>query len=219
VKTLFSRARRGLSFANVMSVTAVFVALGGTSYAAVSLSKDSVGSWQIRTGAVDKSEVHRGAVAASEIRRNGVNRSEIRRDAVGPSEVRQNAINTDEIADGGVAAADLSAAARAELTAAKAVSFHTASTAAGAAAGGNAKGIAHTAGSGVYTIEFGEDVSGCHFAATVGGVKTTSGIEQPPGTARWATASPAADVSTVVVKTFDAAGDPLDAPFHLLLTC
>jgi hypothetical protein len=219
VKTLFLRARRGLSFANVMSATAVFVALGGTTYAAVSLSHDSVGSWQIRTAAVDKSEIHRSAVAASEIRRNGVNRSEIKRDAVGPSEVRPNAINTDEIADGGLAAADLSAAARAELTAANAVSFHTASTAAGVASGGNAKAIAHTAASGIYTVEFGQDVSACHFSATVGGVKTKTGIEQPPANARVATASAAADVSTVVVRTFADDGAVLAAPFHLLLTC
>jgi hypothetical protein len=219
VKTLFTRARRGLSFANAMSVTAVFIALGGTSYAAVSLSHNSVGSWQIRTAAVDKSEIHRSAVAASEIRRNGVNRSEIKRDAVGPSEVRPNAINTDEIADGGLEAADLSDAARTALVSANAVSFHTASNAAGAPAGGNAKGIAHTANSGIYTVEFGQDVSGCHFAATVGGVKTKTGIEQPPTNARWATASPAADVSTVMVKTFNDAGVAVDAPFHLLLTC
>ena len=220
MKTLFLRARNGLSFANVMSVTAVFVALGGTSYAAVSLSHNSVGSWQIRTAAVDKSEVHRSAVAASEIRRNGVDRSEIKRDAVGPSEVRPNAITTDEIVDGGLEAADLSAAARTALVSANAVSFHTASTAAGAAAGGNAKAIAHTAASGIYTVDFGQDVSKCHYSATVGGVKTASGaIEQPPATARVATASPATDVSTVVVKTFAADGTALDAPFHLLLTC
>ncbi|HET8756703.1 MAG TPA: hypothetical protein VFM58_11860, partial [Solirubrobacteraceae bacterium] len=179
MKTLFSRARRGLSFANVMSMTAVFVALGGTSYAAVSLSHDSVGSWQIRKAGVGKSEIRRGAVAASEIRRNGVNRSEIKRDAVGPSEVRANAIKTDEVADGGLEAVDLSAAARAALVSANAVSFDTASTAAGAAAGGNAKGIAHTASSGVYTVDFGQDVSACHFSATVGGVKTKGGIERP----------------------------------------
>jgi hypothetical protein len=96
---------------------------------------------------VGKSEIRSRAVSTAEIRRDGVNRSEIKRDAVGPSEVRPNAINSDEMADGGLEAADLSAAARV------------------------------------------------------------------------ATASASADPTDVVVKTFDVNGGPLDAPFHLLLTC
>ena len=41
-----------LSYANVMSTIAVFVALGGSSYAALKLPRNSVGSAQIRNGAV-----------------------------------------------------------------------------------------------------------------------------------------------------------------------
>lgn len=219
MKTWFFRARSGLSFANVTSAAALFIALGGTSYAAVALSHNSVGAWHIRTGAVGKSEVRRGAVGRSEIRRNGVDRSEIKRDAVGASEVRLNAIQTDEVSDGSLEAADLSAAARSALVAAKAVTFRTASTAAGAAVGGNVRSIAHGAASGVYTVDLGQDVSTCDYSATIGGVKTSTGIEDPPATARLATASPSTDVSKVVVKTFDANGDPLDAPFHLLVAC
>lgn len=219
VKTWFVRTRNAMSFANVTSVLALFIALGGTSYAAVSLSRDDVGAWHISAGAVGKSEVRRSAVSASEIRRNGVRPSEIRRDAVGPSEVRVNAINTDEIADGGVEAADLSAAARSALAAPNAVTFRTAATANGAAAGGNAKSISHAAASGVYTVDLGRDVSACHYSATIGAVKTSTGIEAPPATARLVTASPSTDVSNVVVKSFDENGNPLDAPFHLLVSC
>jgi hypothetical protein len=219
VKTWFSRARNAMSFANVTSALALFIALGGTSYAAVSLSRDDVGAWHIAAGAVGKSEIHRSAVSASEIRRNGVRPSEIRRDAVGPSEVRPNAINTDEIADGGVEAADLSAAARTALAAPNGVTFRTAATAAGAAAGGNAKSVAHAAASGIYTVDLGQDVSACHYSATIGGVKTSTGIEDPPATADLVTASPSTDATKVVVKTFDESRNPLDAPFHLLVAC
>ena len=219
MKTWFFRARGAMSFANVTSAIALFIALGGTSYAAASLSRNDVGAWHISSGAVGKSEIRRSAVSASELRRNGVRASEIRRDAVGPSEVRPNAINTDEIADGGLEAADLSGAARTALAAANAVTFRTAATAAGAAAGGNAKSIAHAAGSGVYTVDLGQDVSACHYSAVIGGVKTSAGIEAPPATARLVTASPSTDVSKVVVKTFHDDGTPLDAPFHLLVAC
>jgi hypothetical protein len=219
VKTWFRRTRNAVSFANVTSALALFVALGGTSYAAVSLSRDDVGAWHISTGAVGKSEIRRSAVSASEIRRNGVRPSEIRRDAVGPSEVRANAINTDEIADGGLEAVDLSAGARTALATANGVTFRTAATATGAAAYGNAKSIAHGAASGTYAVDLGQDVSRCHYSAIIAGVKTTTGIEDPPASARLATASPSPTVSRIVVKTFDQNGDPVDAPFHLLVAC
>ena len=43
-----------LSFANVMSMIAVAIALGGTSYAALKLPKNSVGSNQIKKNAVTR---------------------------------------------------------------------------------------------------------------------------------------------------------------------
>jgi hypothetical protein len=219
MKTRLQRVRKRLTFANVMSATAVFIALGGTSYAAVHLSHNSVGAWQIRTGAVGKSEIRGGAVSRSEIRHNGVDRSEINTNAVGPSEVRPNAIDTDEVADGGLEAVDLSAAARTTLETANGVSFRTSATATGAAAGGNAKAISHAATSGTYTVDFGQDVSACQYSATIGAVKTSGGISDPPATALAATASPSAAVNKVVVKTLDADGNALDAPFHLLVAC
>jgi len=76
-----------MSFANAVSLIALFVALGGTSLAAVTLTKNSVGAKQIK----------KDAVRASEIKRNGV----------GPSEIRSNAVASGDIADNGVSAADL----------------------------------------------------------------------------------------------------------------
>jgi hypothetical protein len=44
--------RQRLTYANVMSTIAVFVVLGGTGYAATRLARNSVGSPQIRNGAI-----------------------------------------------------------------------------------------------------------------------------------------------------------------------
>ena len=44
--------RQPLSYANVVASLALFVALGGTAAAAVTLDRDSVGSREIRDGAV-----------------------------------------------------------------------------------------------------------------------------------------------------------------------
>ena len=56
------RIRARLSFANVISLLALFVALGGTSYAALKLPKNSVGAKQIKAGAVHSSEVKNGSL-------------------------------------------------------------------------------------------------------------------------------------------------------------
>lgn len=47
-----NRVRKNLSFANIVSLLALFVALGGVSYAAVKLPAKSVGSKQLQNGAV-----------------------------------------------------------------------------------------------------------------------------------------------------------------------
>jgi hypothetical protein len=56
------------SFANAISLIALFVALGGTSLAAVSLTKNSVGAKQIKKDAVRASEIKSRAVGTSEVR-------------------------------------------------------------------------------------------------------------------------------------------------------
>lgn len=56
------RIRARLSFANVVSLIALFVALGGSSYAAVTLVRNSVGAKQIKAGAVRSSEVKNGSL-------------------------------------------------------------------------------------------------------------------------------------------------------------
>ena len=47
-----ARLRGRLSYANVTATLALFIALGGTSYAAITLPRNSVGAKQIRAGAV-----------------------------------------------------------------------------------------------------------------------------------------------------------------------
>jgi hypothetical protein len=51
------RLAKKLTFANVMSVSAVFIALGGSAVAITQLPKDSVGARQIKEGAVRSAEV------------------------------------------------------------------------------------------------------------------------------------------------------------------
>lgn len=52
---------------NAIALAALFVALGGTSYAAVAIPKDSVGSRQLRKGAVTSTKIHSGAITPGKL--------------------------------------------------------------------------------------------------------------------------------------------------------
>jgi hypothetical protein len=58
--------------ATVVAYLALFVALGGVSYAAIKLPANSVGSKQIKKSAVTKSKLKKGAVTSSKIKANAV---------------------------------------------------------------------------------------------------------------------------------------------------
>ncbi|MEH3052389.1 MAG: collagen-like protein [Patulibacter minatonensis] len=59
--------RPRLSYANVTASLALFVALGGTSYAVTQLPKNSVGSTQLKKGAVTNAKLAKGSVSADKL--------------------------------------------------------------------------------------------------------------------------------------------------------
>jgi hypothetical protein len=199
-----------LSFANVTSMLALFIALGGTSYAAATLSNNSVNKSHLRTNSVGKSEIRSRAVGQSEVGANAIGASELRTSAVGSNDVKDETLGVN----------DLQPAARTALADLNGVTFRASASAAGARTAGNVASIAHTAGSGTYTVETGRDVSTCQYSADVSGVKNGAAIEEPvdPG---HATASPSATATQVIVRTYDVASPPVlaDRPFSLLIAC
>jgi hypothetical protein len=223
VRTLLGRIRGRLTFANVTASLALFIALGGTGYAAVKLPSNSVGSAQIRTNAVGRSEIRYSGVGMadigpsqvgrSEIGTGAVGASEIRTDAVGSSEIATGAVGTSELQDGSVDLADLSTASKSAFTPQRA-----AVTGAGAAAAGNATGVTHTSGSGVYVVTFGRDVSACQAVAAPAVVKTATATDTPTGTR--ILVAPGAANTQVEVHTFAADGTTAaDQPFNVIVAC
>ena len=75
--TPFRRLRSRLSYANVTASLALFIALGGTGYAAVTLPRNSVGSAQLRSNAVGTKEIRRGAVRSGDIRNRSIRLSDL----------------------------------------------------------------------------------------------------------------------------------------------
>lgn len=64
---MLERIRSRLTYANVMATLALFIALSGSSYAAVKLSRNSVGAREIAANSVRRSEVARNAVGSEEV--------------------------------------------------------------------------------------------------------------------------------------------------------
>src|SRR5215208_4475002 len=131
--TLMRRLRDRLSYANVTASLALFIALGGTGYAAATLPRDSVGPKQLRKDAVGTKELRRGAVRSSDIRNRAIL-------------VRDLATSTRESLRGapgpaGPAGRD-AATDRAILSQA------------GVILGGSARASDHSAGTNVYRVEF-----------------------------------------------------------------
>lgn len=60
---MVARIRARLSYGNVVATLALFIALGGTSYAALKLPRNSVGNVQIRNDAVTSAKVQNGSLA------------------------------------------------------------------------------------------------------------------------------------------------------------
>ncbi len=59
--------RQRLTYANVTATIALFIALGGASYAAIKLPKNSVGSKQIKKNAITTAKIKNGAVTGAKI--------------------------------------------------------------------------------------------------------------------------------------------------------
>ena len=185
-----SRLRSSLTYANVMATIAVFVALGGTSYAVTQLPRNSVGSKQIRTNAVGSSEIRSGAVRSKDIQ----NRS--------------------------VALRDISLSARSSLRGQAGPQGPpgpgVATLAAAVTTGGALVRESGTVGhshrtEGIYKIAFNRDVSACYALATISGSASgdiSAEMSTTPG-----------EQNSVNVFTKDTAGNLSDRPFHLVVVC
>ena len=182
--------KQRLSYANVTASLALFVALGGTSFA-LTLPRNSVG--------------------ARELEHNSVGRSEIRRGAVRSDELRDNAIRLRDVSVGARRALQGQTGPQGP----PGPTFFTTTDSAGGQVRGNAV-ASEPADLGVRAITFMRSMANCVPTATL--TSTPGGLHPvPPPTAH--IRAELGSQGRVVVRTWDPAGNPTDYPFNLVVAC
>jgi hypothetical protein len=188
----FHQLKPRWTYANVASSIALFAALGGSSYAAVTLPRNSVGTKQLRAGSVTGSEI------------------------------RDRAIRSGDIRNGGVALKDLSRAARTALrgergpagpAGASAISYFLESNSGGGRTVGN--GNAAYRGGNEYTVTFPRSVAACALVASPTIIPGGLTDQAPPGST--VIVSHVGD--NALVQTYNAQDQPQGLPFSLIAAC
>jgi hypothetical protein len=91
---MFSNLRGRITSAHVIALAALFVALGGTAFAAA-----TIGTNDIKNGAVTKKKLHAKAVTTKKIAPLAVTTGKIADQAVTTEKIADQAVTTDKIAD------------------------------------------------------------------------------------------------------------------------
>ena len=184
--------RSHLTYSNVVATLALFIALGGSSYAALKLPRDSVGSSQIRSKAVGSSEVRPSALRSRHLRSGSVTEAKLSDSAV-------TALRGREGPRGPAGPSP--------------ITFRTSIDSNGRQVRGDPAGSS-TRGIGGREVEFGRSLRGCVAAASLADVDAEAAEPPPNG---HLTVSQEGD--NVLVKTFDGDGKPFNIGFNLIVAC
>jgi Collagen triple helix repeat (20 copies) len=207
------RLRRHLSYANVVASLALFVALGGSSYAAVQLSKGQVKTRHIATNAVTSAKVKNGGLLASDFRAGqlpagpqgakgeaGPQGAQGPQGPAGPQGAKGEGGAKGDKGDPGEPATRLWAVVNQDGTLARGSSGASTTTSSGSQ----------------HEVFFDQDVRQCAYVATVG---STANSPTNWGAFPGGSAKTSYYFGGVRVETADDTGAPAGRPFHLAVLC
>ena len=86
---MISRLRSHLSYANVVATAALFIALGGTSYAALKIGSDDVTNNSLRS-----EDVRNDTLRGRDIRNRSLQARDLRRNSLGSGAIKETALGT-----------------------------------------------------------------------------------------------------------------------------
>jgi hypothetical protein len=113
---VLTQLRSFLTYANVMATFAVFVALGGTSYA-------------VATGSIDGREIRNNTVRSKDIRNNDVTTRDLKNNSAGGGDIRNDSLTGDDILESSLGTVPSANSANTANTASSASTATTATTA------------------------------------------------------------------------------------------
>jgi hypothetical protein len=183
---------------NAIAYAALFIALGGTSYAAVTLPARSVGNTQLKSNAVTSSKVKNRSLRAVDFATG-----QLPRGAQGPAGAAGPA---GPPGPAGASGSALWAVIRADGTTVR------------------SSGVVSSArtNAGEFTVRFNRDVKGCAQIVSLGGWSIGGEVNRPgPGEAQATVLDfgTAVSVETVTVYTRNSDGTNSDKGFHLAVFC
>lgn len=166
---------RHLSFANAMSMIAVFIALGGSAFA-LTVGKNSVGSRQIKPNAVTSSElknnsvttpkIKNGAVTAAKLGAGSVTTAALGAGSVATAALGANSVTGAQIQNGAIGTADIAPGALANVPASNVISVSAEGVNCGQQ-GHVTPGVTAThVSTGICQFNFGRNVSACNAVAS-----------------------------------------------------
>jgi hypothetical protein len=83
-----------LTYGNVVSTLALFIALGGVSYAAATLPKNSVGSAQIKAKAVTEKKLAKGSVTSTAIKDGTISDADVKNGSISGGKINAGSLGT-----------------------------------------------------------------------------------------------------------------------------
>ena len=195
---MLSSLRSRLSFANLISLVALFAALGGTAVAS-----HLIGTSEIENEGVRNADLGPSSVTSSKIKNNNVRNIDL----------GTNAVNGAKVADGSLTLADVQPG---EIS----PRLFAVVNANGTLVRGT-PGVAAAPGPtpGLYNVTFPRDVSGCAYTASLALVAQGADNNDNPPQGEAGVAGLAGNPAAVRVRTRDSDGKAATKPFHLIVIC
>jgi hypothetical protein len=81
---MIGRIRQRITYANVVASVALFIALGGVSYAATSLPRNSVGTAQLKSNAVTGAKIKNSSITGRDVKNGSLSPSDFSGSVQGP---------------------------------------------------------------------------------------------------------------------------------------
>lgn len=191
--------------AMIVALVALFAALGGTSYAALS------------AGSITTREIANGTIRNEDFKKGTLRGAEFKRDSLGPNAIKEESLDASKF--GNVRTASRATEAdRAALSAGSVRQLAVAADGARSLDRGGVVSVTKTA-TGRYQVIFDADVRACVSSATLAIATPPADRRDAPLTGEIAASPLAGNVNGIQVATADSAGAPADRAFQLVVSC